>query len=352
MTTTDRLGSAEVTLPNDTDINIVRRFNAPARRIFDVWTTPAHVRRWWSDETRPVTECSIDLTVGGRWRYAIALPNGAGELGWHGTYREIVLGERLVSTEVFEGFPDAIAVNSLTLVEVDGVTTMTVVVQHTCKLHRDGHVESGMEPGMQDALDRVERLAGDPESTSEIADRFKIISDGFTRRVLAVSPGAWENPSPCAGWTARDVVRHVTTWIPGFFGSVAGLSMPETASVDDDPVGAWTVLNDALAKVLADPAASAREFDGPPGRMSIENSIDMIVTGDLLIHIWDLARAAGLDEVLDPIQVHRMFEGVGAHDAALRSSGHYGPRILVPEDADEQTQLLAFMGRDPSPTAR
>jgi hypothetical protein len=81
--------------------------------------------------------------------------------------------------------------------------------------------------------------------------------------------------------------------------------------------------------------------------MSIEQSIDMIVTGDILVHTWDLGRAIGLDERLDPVEVHRMFEGIEPYDEMLRSSGHYGPRIAVPDDADEQTKLIGFMGRNP-----
>jgi uncharacterized protein (TIGR03086 family) len=261
-----------------------------------------------------------------------------------------------VTTEVFEGFPDAIAVNTLTLAEHDGVTTLTVIVHHTCKLHRDGHVDSGMEGGLQQALDRVERIAAGDDATeddpvTEVAERFATVAAGFTRCVEAVAPLAWQNASPCEGWTAADIVSHVTTWIPSFFNGVAGLALPVGPSVDGNPVAAWTALRDALGAVLADPTESSREFDGPPGRMSIEQSIDMIVTGDLLIHTWDLARATGLDETLDAEQVHRMFAGVEPYDEMLRSSGQYGPRVMVADDADEQTKLIAFMGRNPSHTA-
>jgi uncharacterized protein YndB with AHSA1/START domain len=156
-TAQSRLGTAEVTIVDDTSFEIVRRFDAPAARVFEVWTRPEHVRRWWTDDSSPLTECTIDLRVGGRWRYALAGPDGT-TLAWHGVYREIVAGSRLVSTEVFEPFPDAEAVNTLTLVEQDGVTTLTAVVRHRTKEARDGHLESGMEAGLQLALDRVDRL--------------------------------------------------------------------------------------------------------------------------------------------------------------------------------------------------
>lgn len=184
---------------------------------------------------------------------------------------------------------------------------------------------------------------------SEISERFDTVAGGFADRVNSVPADAWGNPSPCDGWVARDIVRHVTEWIPAFFNGAAGLSLPTGASVDDDPVGAWAALHASLAAALADPGVASREFEGPPGRMTVEQSIDMIVTGDLLIHTWDLARAAGLDETLDPIEAHRMLQGAEPYDEMLRSSGQYGPRVPVSPDADDTTKLIAFMGRDPSP---
>ena len=90
---------------------------------------------------------------------------------------------------------------------------------------------------------------------------------------------------------------------------------------------------------------------GPPGRLSLEAAVDLTCTPDVLIHTWDLARATGLDERLDPEEVHRQvsgLEGLPAEvDEAMRASGHYGPRVEVPADADDQTRLLAFLGRNP-----
>jgi uncharacterized protein YndB with AHSA1/START domain len=105
-----------------------------------------------------MTVAEIDLRVGGNWRYVMITDDGQ-EVAFHGTYREIVADERLVSTEVYEGFPEAEAVNTLTLIESDGRTTLEVLVQHQTKEHRDGHVESGMEDGLQDALDLLEETA-------------------------------------------------------------------------------------------------------------------------------------------------------------------------------------------------
>ena len=152
-----RHGSAVVTLPSDTEILITRRFDAPAALVFDAWTTPADVRRWWGDEDHPLVVCDIDLRVGGSWRYVSKAADGT-ELGWHGTYREVARPDRLVSTEVFEGYPDGEAMDTLTLRESHGVTTLEIRVQHTSQENRDGHVNSGMERGMQLTMNRLEDI--------------------------------------------------------------------------------------------------------------------------------------------------------------------------------------------------
>lgn len=152
-----RHGSAVVTLPTDREILITREFDAPAALVFAAWTTPDLVRRWWGDEASPLVVCDIDLRPGGAWRYVTRAADGT-EFGWHGSYLEIAPPHRLVSTEVFEGYPDAEARNTLTLTERGHTTTLAVTVLHSSKENRDGHVASGMEGGMQLALDRVEDL--------------------------------------------------------------------------------------------------------------------------------------------------------------------------------------------------
>jgi uncharacterized protein (TIGR03086 family) len=188
---------------------------------------------------------------------------------------------------------------------------------------------------------------------NEIAARFEKVAAGFTARVEAVPADGWERPAPCAGWVARDVVRHLVEWLPGP-GFLLGTFDVETGpipTVETDPAAAWAVVRDAIQRALGDPAIAGRVEDcGPPGRLSLEAAVDMTCTPDVLIHTWDLARATGLDERLDPEEVHRQVIAIEALppevDQAMRSSGHYGPRVAVTDDADEQTRLLAFMGRE------
>ena len=182
---------------------------------------------------------------------------------------------------------------------------------------------------------------------SHYTDRFTAIATAFTERVVAVPDDAWDNPSPCEGWDARDIVGHLVEWVPAFFTSAAGLDFPAGPAVDDDPVGAWMVLRDALAGYLADRPLAERVIDAPMGTMSIEQAIDMIVTNDVFLHTWDLARATGLDETLDPVETQQMYGAMEPMDEVLRGSGQYGPRVVVPDDADIQSKLIAFIGRDP-----
>ena len=150
---------ATVTLPTDEQILITREFDAPRELVYRAYTTPELVRRWWHAKRGEMTVCEIDLRVGGEWRY-VMVAHGDMEVAFHGEYREIVPNERLVSTEVFEGFPDAESLNTLTLTETDGRTRLEILVQHENKEHRDAHVNSGMEDGLQDALDLLEEVAG------------------------------------------------------------------------------------------------------------------------------------------------------------------------------------------------
>ncbi len=155
-------GKATVTLPTDTQILITREFDAPRHLVYRATTDPELVKRWWSGHRGEVTSAEIDLRVGGRWRY-VMVANAGFEVAFHGTYREIVPDERIVSTELFEGVPgateDDATVNTVTFDDVDGRTLLTTVVECRTKEIRDMIIESGMEGGMQEAFDKLEELA-------------------------------------------------------------------------------------------------------------------------------------------------------------------------------------------------
>jgi uncharacterized protein (TIGR03086 family) len=180
------------------------------------------------------------------------------------------------------------------------------------------------------------------------ADEHRRIAGDFTETVERVAPDAWDAPAPPDGWVARDVVRHLVEWFPAFLQGSVEIALPAGPSVDDDPVGAWRTQTDAVQALLddAEVAGTEHEFDHL-GTMTLGRAISMVYLGDVFLHRWDLARATGQDETLDPDRCAAMLEGMLPMDQALRQSGHFGPRVEVSDDADAQTRLLAFIGRTP-----
>jgi uncharacterized protein (TIGR03086 family) len=178
------------------------------------------------------------------------------------------------------------------------------------------------------------------------AQRHREIGQGFTDRVRGTR--SWDVPSPVAAWTARDVVRHLVEWLPPFLRSGSGVELPGGPSVDDDPVGAWQAQFDAVQALLDDPATADRRLANPHiGELPLDRAIDQFYTADVFMHTWDLARATGQDDRLDPDFCAQLLAGMEPIDELLRSSGQYGPRVPVKDDADAQTRMLGFIGRDP-----
>lgn len=154
-------GTAVVTLPTDTQILITREFAAPKHLVYKAYTTPELIKRWWSGDRGEVAIAEVDLRVGGRWRYVMTA-NGGFEVAFHGEYLEIIPNERLVNTEVYEGVPDAeasAATVTHTFTERDGRTTLTMLMACPSQEVRDAVINSGMEGGLQESLDHLERVA-------------------------------------------------------------------------------------------------------------------------------------------------------------------------------------------------
>jgi uncharacterized protein YndB with AHSA1/START domain len=133
--------------PNEPTIVTRRTVDAPRELVFDCWTKPEHMRRWLGPRALTMVSCEVDLRVGGGYRYVHRAPDGQ-EYAFRGEYREIVRPERLVATFVFELFPEAEALETLTLHEKDGKTLQA----------RDGHLNSGMEAGMVEGYGRLDEL--------------------------------------------------------------------------------------------------------------------------------------------------------------------------------------------------
>lgn len=178
------------------------------------------------------------------------------------------------------------------------------------------------------------------------AGRHRAVGATFLDRARHVAD--WDSPAPVPGWTARDVVRHLVDWFPGFLAAGAGVTLPAGPSVDDDPAAAWQARYEAVQALLDDPSTRDRTLSNPHiGEVPLDRAIDQFYTSDVFMHTWDLARATGQDETLDPAMCAALLAGMEPREEIIRSSGQYGPRVEVPAGAGPQTRMLGFIGRDP-----
>ena len=179
-----------------------------------------------------------------------------------------------------------------------------------------------------------------------VADRHREVCARFTALVEGV--GDWDAPTPVPGWQVRDVVRHLVDWFPEFLRSATGLSLALGPSPDDDPVSAWQVQAHAVQALLDGPDAGTPFRHPHVGELPLPEAVDRFYTNDVFQHTWDLGRASGQDVQLDPETCAALLAGMEPIEDVMRSSGQYGARVAVPDDADAQTKLLGFIGRDPS----
>ena len=180
------------------------------------------------------------------------------------------------------------------------------------------------------------------------SEEFAAIGGRFGDLVAAVPTQRWDDPAPVEGWAARDVVRHLVEWFPAFLASGSDVRLAEGPAVDDDPAGAWRQLQDQVQALLDDPASADRLLvNRHIGEVALPEAVSQFFTGDVFMHSWDLARATGQDDTLDPGRCAAMLAGMEPIEDVMRQSGQYGPRVEVGEDADAQTRLLGFIGRDP-----
>jgi uncharacterized protein (TIGR03086 family) len=187
------------------------------------------------------------------------------------------------------------------------------------------------------------RHAYDLEMT-EIQDRYRQVSNGFSAAVGAVTPDKWDIQSPCEQWKARDIVAHVVAGHRGVIANVrGGESTPLGA--EEDPKKAWEEASGTITDITGDPETLAQEVDGPTGKMQVGEIIGRFVAMDVLVHTWDLARTVGANEHLDEDSVRRAYEALKPMDAMIRQPNVFGPKLEPPPGADLQTEFLYFLGR-------
>jgi uncharacterized protein (TIGR03086 family) len=178
------------------------------------------------------------------------------------------------------------------------------------------------------------------------ADRYRRRAAEFARVIAAVPDDRWQRPSPCPDWTASDVVAHVVDSQALFLGFV-GDAMPPGPDAGDDALGAFLHATANIQERLDDPEASTRTFEGFMGTQTFTQAVDRFLSFDLVVHRWDLARATGGDESIDPADVAALQASADALGDAMRGPGAFGAAVPVADDASAQDRLLAFLGREP-----
>lgn len=177
------------------------------------------------------------------------------------------------------------------------------------------------------------------------ADRYDLVSSQFDHLVQAVPADRWSAPSPCEGWTAEDVVRHVAETERDLLERM-GFDRPDLDGLA--PLEAWTAVRSAVTAALADPARADHAYDGYFGPTTFAQTVDSFYSFDLVVHRWDIARATGLadHEQIAPDELARLRTGAEGFGAAMRMPGVFGPEVPAPADADDQERLLAWIGRE------
>ena len=338
-------------------IRMTRDFAATPEQLLRAHTDPEIFARWVGPDGMQTKIIEWDARNGGGWRY-VAGRDGE-EYGFRGCFHE-VSPDRIVQTFTFEGMPRDVALETLTFEDLGGgrtrlhaqslVDTFEGRDAWLCVRHGDRR-QRGLRQARRAAArwDCLSPPRGpeDPGLTGlGPAERHRRVAGAFTDRVAGTRD--WAAPAPVPGWSARDVVGHLVGWLPGFL-AAGGVTLPAGPPVEEDPVAAWRGHASAVQALLDDPDTAGRGFTHPMiGEHPLAEAIDMFYTADVFMHTWDLARATGQDDRLDPGLCAVLLAGMEPMEDAMRSSGHYGPRVPVPDDADVQARLLGFIGRDPA----
>ena len=178
--------------------------------------------------------------------------------------------------------------------------------------------------------------------STEIVQRLTGVISDFDRRVRATAAADWGNSTPCTEWCARDIVDHVGNNLLRFTAALQGAQAGQIDAAAEI-VDEWTRARDGFLAVLpgADLAVNVPPAMGP---MTMGEFLGRFIVSDILVHTWDLARAVGGDEHLDPAFIASAYEGLKPMDENLRHPSRFGPKIVV-DGADLQTEFLSFLGR-------
>jgi uncharacterized protein (TIGR03086 family) len=185
---------------------------------------------------------------------------------------------------------------------------------------------------------------------TDMPQRYRASAERFGELVRSVGAGQWTDPTPCSEWDVRALISHVhgeTLWVPELF---AGRTIAEVGDrldgdlLGEDPVAIWERSMGPAIDAIAEPGAMPRIVHLSFGDVPGEDYADQLF-GDFVIHGWDLAKAIGADDTIDPSWVEMLYASFKPRESELKSYGVYGDTVPTSPDADLQTQLLAVVGR-------
>ncbi len=163
---------------------------------------------------------------------------------------------------------------------------------------------------------------------SEISDKYRHRADLFEAKVTAVKPDQWSNQSPCDEWSARDVVGHIID-MHGVMLRGLGRDPTPGPALADDPLDAWKAARHDIERLLDNEKFAAQEVDTPGGRMTVEQHVDEVASMDLVVHGWDLAKATGQDDTIDPNEVEKLWPALKDLPPEMYEPEAFGPGIVV-----------------------
>ncbi|MFG1820220.1 TIGR03086 family metal-binding protein [Kribbella sp. NPDC049174] len=354
------------------DLVITRTFAAPRQLVFDAWTQPELLRRWYGPRGWHLTTCEIDLRAGGRFLYLLQRPNRA-DMALRGTYQAVDAPTRLVTSERWDDdWTEGETHTTTSFDERDGATTVTRIIEFTSAAARDRALGSIGRGGLEDAFQRLDDLVrAEPDDTARddvgqrdvgrsddgrdyIAGRYRRRAARFDELILGVGSDAWASQSPCEDWTARDIVDHVIVMHAAMLAPLGSSWEPKSATADR-PIDAFASARARMQHALDDPAVAGTECSTPTGTLTVAEHVDAALSVDLVLHGWDLARATGQDDTIPAEDLALLWPIAQSIPEQFRVPGAFrpglvvfGPQVPVAADAPLQHKILGLYGRDPA----
>jgi uncharacterized protein (TIGR03086 family) len=178
----------------------------------------------------------------------------------------------------------------------------------------------------------------------EVSTHYALVADGFSARVEKISAEQWALPTPHEDWTVRELVAHVISTQRRVLATLGGPGAPEVDE-NGDLSEQWRGASGAMSEALNDPKRATRTVRGLLGRQPFASLVGELICADTLVHTWELSRAIGHDETLDPAAMAASTERLTPIDDAVRRPGGFVTKIPAPDGADQQTAFLLFCGR-------